>query len=331
VRNSRARSGKEDKPNHYRGKRGPKSLYSIVFLLVSSGAMEMQSASEVKQLHFVTGILIVCIAGFLGGLVSGIGAIVESGRDEEGRYVGTKGIPIPFFLFGRCVVGIGGATAVLLASLSVNKFTGASDIDLLALSALCFVAGSIGYRLLPIVAAQLEKRLGEAEKRVEQAVKQGEKTRDSVGMTSAVITAMGLLDRKEHLTSVVDQTITSLEGWSKEFPKDRSVHIVLARLYRHKKDNLDKAISTLKRFIQKKGNAKDKDVADAYFNIACYLSVKAGHETSTETRSKLIESAFEPLKQSLKISPENKTDAESDDDLKELRTSPNFKNVLSSV
>jgi hypothetical protein len=286
---------------------------------------------ESPQLHYVTGILIVTVAGFMGGLVSAIGAIVESGRDDDGRYVGTKGVPIWFFLLGRCVVGIGGATAVLLASLSVNKFTGASDIDLLALSALCFVAGSIGHRLLPIVAAQLEKRLGEAERKADEAVKQGAKTRDSVGMASAVVTAMGILDRKEQLIAVVDQTIASLEDWSKEFPKDRAVHIVLARLYRNKKENLDKAISTLKNFIKRKGKSRDKDVADAYFNVACYFSVKASQEVGVEAKAKLIEEGIEALKYSLQISPENKPDAQSDADLKEVRTSPKFQDVLTSV
>jgi len=280
-----------------------------------------------QQLHYLTGLLVVCVAGFLGGLVSAIGAMIESGRDSHGRYIATKGVPVWFFLLGRSVVGIGGATAVLLASLSVNKFTGSSDIDLLALSALCFVAGSIGYRLLPMVAAQLEKRIGEAEKKAEEAVKKVEKTSDSVELAKVVVSAMGVLDRKEQMPAIVDQTIDNLERLSKEFPTERSLHIVLGRMYREKKQDFDKAISVLRGFIKRKGKARDKDVADAYFNIACYQSLMAKVQTG-EAKQKLIEEGLSALRSSLEIVPENDQDARTDDDLEELRAAPNFSEAL---
>jgi hypothetical protein len=120
---------------------------------------------------------------------------------------------------------------VLLAALSVNKFTGSSDIDLLALTTLCFVAGSIGYRLLPMVAAQLEKRLGEVEEKAERADKTAKEGSGMASVTNNVLTALQLLDRKEEMSALVDQTISQLETLSQQFPLARALHIVLARLY----------------------------------------------------------------------------------------------------
>jgi hypothetical protein len=65
-------------------------------------------------LHYFTGVLIVCIAGSLGGLIAAVGALVEEGKNTEGsEFIATKGVPVWLFLVGRCVVGIGGAAAIL--------------------------------------------------------------------------------------------------------------------------------------------------------------------------------------------------------------------------
>jgi hypothetical protein len=156
------------------------------------------------------------------------------------------------FIVGRCVVGVGGAAAVLLAALSVNKFTGSSAVDLLASTTLCFVAGSIGYRLLPIVAAQLEKRLGEVEKKADKAVKAAKEGADLASVTSSVLSALQVLDRPEELNAVVDRTIGDLEKLSLQFPQERALHIVLGRLYAEKKHDYHRAISVLRKYITKR-------------------------------------------------------------------------------
>ncbi len=281
-----------------------------------------------ETLHYWNGLEIVIIAGGLGGLVSAIGAVIEGGREKD-QYVATRGVPVPFFIFGRCVVGVGGATAIILAALSVNKFTGSTDIDLLALTALCFVAGSIGYRLLPIVAAQLEKRLGEVEKKAEQADQAAKQGSSQAAVTSNVLIALQVLDRKEELSAVVDQAITQLETLSQQFPQERALHIVLARLYAEKKQDYDSAITVLRRFLKGKGIQKDKDVSDAEFNIACYISFKLAKEKSETKRSELEKEGLEALAESLRIVPGSLNDARTDPDLTALRETAGGRKLLS--
>jgi hypothetical protein len=43
----------------------------------------------------------------------------------------------------------------------------------------------------------------------------------------------------------------------------------------------------LKRFVRNKGNSKDKDVSDAYLNVACYTSLKLAKETDTRKKAEL--------------------------------------------
>lgn len=283
---------------------------------------------DTGNLHYSAGLLIAAIAGGLGGLVSGIGALVEGGKEDEG-YVVAKGVSVGMFIFGRCVVGVGGAAAVLLAALSVNKFTGSSDVDLLALTALCFVAGSIGHRLLPMVAAQLEKRLGEVEKKADRAAKTAKEGADMASVTRNVLVALQLLAQTEELTSIVDHTIGELEKLARQFPQERPVHIVLGRLYAVKKHNYDKAITVLRRFIKQKGKARDKDVSDALFNIACWVSLKLGQETKEDKKAALREEGTKALAESLAIVPGNLKDAKSDPELAALRETEEAQKILS--
>ena len=290
--------------------------------------MAPPSNLDTGNLHYSVGLLIAAIAGSLGGLVSGIGALVEGGKEDE-HYVATKGVSVPMFIFGRCVVGIGGAAAILLAALSVNKFTGSSDVDLLALTALCFVAGSIGYRLLPMVAAQLEKRLGEVEKKADRAARTAKEGAGMASVANTVLVATQLLGSKEELIGIVDRTIGELEALSSQFPQERGVHMVLARLYAEKKHDYDKAIAVLRKFITKKGKAKDLDVSDALFNIASLVSSKLAQETNEDKKAALRKEGTKALAQSLAIVPRNLKDAKSDPELDALRETAEAQKILS--
>jgi hypothetical protein len=253
---------------------------------------------------------------------------VVEGYAQDGRYVAVKEITVWVFILGRCVVGVGGAAAVLLAALSVNKFTGSSNVDLLALTTLCFVAGSIGYRLLPMVAAQLEKRLGEVEKKADRAARTAKEGADMANVTSSVLVALQVLDRKEELTAVVDRTIGQLEALSRQFPQDRALHIVLARLFAQKKNDKDRAIATLRKFVANKGKTRDKDVSDALFNIACYLSLKLAEETNPEKKARLTADGTKALAECLAIVPGNLQDAKTDPELSALRATDETHKIL---
>lgn len=292
--------------------------------------MTQMVAVPPDTLHYANGLAIVAIAGGLGGTVAAVGALVEGGL-EKGHYIAARGVPVWLFILGRCIVGIGGAAAVLLAALSVNKFTGTSDVDLLALTTLCFVAGSIGHRLLPIVAAQLEKRLGEVEKKAERADKAAKEGNDQAAVTSNVLIALQVLDRSEELSAVVDQTIAQLEKLSQQFPRERALHIVLGRLYAEKKQDYENAITTLKRFVSNKGTQKDKDVSDADFNIACYVSLTLAGETNASRKTELETEGIAALSESLKITPGSLKDAKTDPDLATLRATESGRRLLSQA
>ena len=98
----------------------------------------MLLASQNSSLEFSTGLEIVGTSGAMGGMVAAVYALADGGRTKDGKYSAAKGVPVLLFLTARCLVGFGGASAVLFAALSVNKFNGASDVDLLSLAALLF-------------------------------------------------------------------------------------------------------------------------------------------------------------------------------------------------
>ena len=242
------------------------------------------------------------------------------------------------FFGASIVVGIGGALAILLAVLIVGRQEDISKpYDLLTLATLTFVAGTIGHRLLPMVAANLENRIADAERKAERAVrkaKQVEKTTESIGnraeLNREVLTALQLLDRTEALPTIVEDTVGALTKMSTAFPLDRPLHIVLGRVLAEKNGRRLEAIQVLKKFIERKtiGNGKeDDDVAAAWFNIACYEALEMKGATEP-LKARRRENALKALAESLRIQPSNAKDAAEDPDLDGLRELPQFKKLM---
>lgn len=89
-------------------------------------------------------------------------------------------------------------------------------------------------------------------------------------------------------------------------------------------NDLGSALAALDRFLKAKaerGESDDKDYADALYNRACY-KLKLWESTK---REEYKHQAYEDLKRSIEISPENKVDAQNDEDLKPLREEGMFK------
>jgi hypothetical protein len=97
------------------------------------------------------------------------------------------------------------------------------------------------------------------------------------------------------------------------------LHIVLARLYQVKRKQTKEAVDTLRRFIRNKGKSRDKDVADALFNVACYLSIDSQRSAAPEIAEKLQDQSLKALAEPVKILPPNAIDAQTDPDLEALR------------
>jgi len=296
----------------------------------------MLLASQNSSLEFSTGLEIVGTSGAMGGMVAAVYALADGGRTKDGKYSAAKGVPVLLFLTARCLVGFGGAIAALFAALSVNKFNGASDVDLLSLAALSFVAGSIGHRLLPVVAAQVEKQIGDirqkaeqAQNRAENAERKADALHTQIDMGREVGAARQYVASASESPTFTEATKETLESFREGFPLDRGLHFELARLYMKKIHDRPKAISVLKSFIESKAKAglNDRDVADAWFNIACYHA-RPLQGDKAEERKGWEERALAALKISIEIYPSNAQGALQDNDLEGLRELDAFKALI---
>lgn len=293
-------------------------------------------------LELVQGLTIVIVAGGLGGLVYGVAALVDGGRKAGGKYHCVHDVPVPLFLLSKGLVGVGGGMAALLAALTVGRYLEPpKSTDLLSLVGLCFVAGYIGHRILPAVAARLERDLAETKNEVAETKNEVAETKKEVAETKKEVAEaeqatiqlknqinMGLevsraqqilAERQNATTNEVERIRGTLEGYRNDYPLDRSLAIVLGRLYMWILHDRDSAIRVLREFIdhKKRANLLDRDVSDAWFNIGCY--------TCTEVEGKRDagweDDALAALKVSIAINPSNAADAVTDKDFEPLRAS----------
>lgn len=138
---------------------------------------------------------------------------------------------------------------------------------------------------------------------------------------AAVLSAYTALD-KGALADSLQLHIKQLEQLKQHFPVFRMLYIVLGRLYR-KIGNLDQAIGALSEFIgnkEKAGKSGDADTAVAYYNRACYRTLKAGQLTGSASQT-LLDEATADLKEAFKRSPEYKDYAKADPDLEKIKDS----------
>jgi hypothetical protein len=297
-------------------------------------------------LDFWSGIGLSAGYGAIGGFVYGIAALIDSGRNEQGQYELLKRVPWQLYLFGRVLVGLGGGIAALMIVLGMGRFDVPKtepelSIARLSLAAVSFVAGFIAYRLLPAVAARLENELVKTQEKLQDAEKRTDSLQERVDATGAQIeaynalnsdlgTAMEFLNLAQQPTGHRDQLIERLEKHREAFPLHRKLNIVLGRLYRESKEDFDSAIDVLETFVKRKitaGEGKDRDTADALFNVACYCSLKMGFTTG-EKRKNLEDRAVAAITQSVALAPANAIDVQTDRDLKNLRESGRIQHLL---
>lgn len=200
----------------------------------------------------------------------------------------------------RSVVGIGGAFAAILGGSWIGKinYTGNTE-NIVNLSALCVVAGTVADSLMPGIGRRLQdeffqKRVKNLEKnskqnaveiheQIEQTVKKVEEAQTYNVSISHADTA---LSTKTPID--VDRAIDELEALRMTHPSDRTTHVYLGRLYRIKKD-YDTAINILRKFISNLSTLPNapahlnEDTAVAYYNIACYHALKHIHYTEEKT------------------------------------------------
>lgn len=308
-----------------------------------------------SELSFLVVMALILGPSAFGGLLQGCYRyfrMADSGRASKDKQDGRPSLVE--LLVVAPGFGIGGGLSAVLASVWLSKFSvEASLVNMLSIIALTTVAGFIGYRLLPAVAYGLEERLNVTEKTATDARQEAEQLSDRLRQNveefereiseargesmraltiSMAVNALGLKD-EPGLKNSADR-VTNLV---KEQPLDRTVNILLGRLYRwaapYDPNNLDKAITVLRNFVNEKrkaGEGEDVDAADALYNTSCYLTQKTVIVPGLTDQEKgdLFSEALEALEKAIALFPENKKYADEDPDFKPVREHPRFRKLV---
>ena len=291
-------------------------------------------------------LLLILLPGALGGSVQWLSNLVQELKQKD--KVATRKDIAPLPMFTQALVGCGGALATTLVLIAVGKFPEDPSKDWLFLVSLSFVAGFIGHRLLPIVAARLEQQIAESKRASEEAKKASEQAKQvaeqatkDVGKGRAVDEAVDAtfialqkadLENEDLPAERIQTYIRYLEDLSKEEPTKRKLHIMLGRLYR-RLGSYDEAIGVLSRFIEAKeaaGQGSDEHTADAFYNRACCRSVKSKQEEGREA-DELKKEAVDDLGKSVALSPQNATEAKTDNDFDALREDETFRTLVAAA
>ena len=291
-------------------------------------------------------LLLILLPGALGGSVQWLSNLVQDKRQEKKVATAKDIAPLP--MFTQALVGCGGALGITLVLIAAGRFPKKPLDEWLFLVSLSFVAGFIGHRLLPIVAARLEKQVAdsmkaseEAKEASQQAKQVAEQATKDVGKGRAVDEAVDATfialqkadSENEDLPAERIQTyIQYLENLSKQEPTKRKLHIMLGRLYR-KLGSYDEAIGALSRFIEAKtaaGQGSDEHTAAALYNRACYRSQESTHKEGREAYE-LREEAVEDLRKAVTLSPQTATEAKTDDDFDPLKGDEAFRTLVAAA
>ncbi|WOO43172.1 hypothetical protein [Rubellicoccus peritrichatus] len=244
-----------------------------------------------------------------------------------------KRIQSPWFFVGKALVGIGGAFAAILGGIWIGKISfDTSTENILVMISLSIVAGTVAHKLVPGIGRRLEQDLlkgqinnaseaaNEAREIAGQAKEDNLRVKDYFESMSFAETALGRSSAFD-----IDPAIEHLKAIQGEYPFDRVLHIYLGRLYRRKGD-WDNAIHVLKKYIDN-SNSKDNpddniqrkiNIADAYYNIACYHALKAKEMSQKSLKDevyRLEQETIVLLKQAFEGNPANKDASIEDSDL----------------
>lgn len=301
-------------------------------------------------MHYWQALALAILSGFGGGLISAVASLLDPGKTEKG-YEATNGVSVGVFVWGRGLLGIGGAFAVMLAIIVAGRYK--DDVtasNLLFMTSICVVAGFVGQRMLSAVAKRMEDQIAQevdrktkgvrdsVEKVVEEKARETEKvveekareTKVHVNIGDNILAALGTLNARNFDPTEIGQYIKDLESAREnpDYRTDRTLNIVLARLYADGRKDYDQAIAILTRFTEERAKQGPPDInlADGFYNIACY-KVRKMLTVSGDAAVELRAQALAALEKSVKIAPQNAEDAASDRDFRPLSDDPEFKRI----
>ena len=268
-----------------------------------------------QELHFL---VVVCCCIFLFGGIGGIAGGLY--RYKCGHFPCISRWRDLLFIFP--LSGMVCAFGVVVLCSGIGSIFDRSNLFSLGLYVigLSLVSGFFSMRIIPCLGNRLEEQINAVNKRAIAAEKQGKIAMEYNQLISIATTALSTKNMPD-----IDYAIECLSHSISNYYWDRTLNIYLGRLYRAKGD-LNQAILCLRKFIdemykhQKDKTPVEKEaLAVAYFNIACYHSLKIA--TSPIEKDRLLHETEDALQKSFDLMPMLKADALSDDDLSDFRAS----------
>lgn len=221
-------------------------------------------------------------------------------------------------VFTHIVMGMGSAVGLLFLFHFLQLLHADQTVDnVVFLISGCLIAGIGAQRLIPALTNSMTEKLNLIEKEAEE-------TKEIVEETALLAKSAATLDPAASITERM-KAIDNIKAQLSRTPLDRSLNILLGRLYRRVGD-YSGAVGCLELFVKRKEDAGqiDRDLADALYNIACYNSLEWGAKKSQEAKRR----ALENLRRSAVILPENRNDAKNDADFADLRQDPEFLEIV---
>jgi hypothetical protein len=304
-------------------------------------------------------LLLTFVPGLLGGIVYGVSLYLKELDPKSENFPPRGKLSLGVFFFFQAMTGIGGALAALLVMLWAKQFPQSNrefldGKSMLILMTTSFVAGYVANRLLPAVAdslnaqiAKLAEKADNASDAAAAAQQQSTETAKNVEQAQTAtqqtaLLASETLEANNYLadleggdTAKPEKTQALIDGLTdlvKAFPTNRTVNILLGRVYDEAAGDRQSAIAALSAFVDAKKAANDDQnaaTADAYWNLAdYYFFAKEGEpRTDPDMRSKGIEA----MKQSLQRVPSYFDALMHDDDFAALRNAPEAAAMLAAA
>lgn len=292
-----------------------------------------------SSISWMVYLAVIVISGAVGGFISVVSeslrisleSLKNTGNDEYKTSQKVRAYRDPWLLVGGSLVGVAGAFAVIFMITWVARFSYSNTPnDIVLLTSLCIMGGFFSQRYMPLVGRRFEeelfrRRLESSEIEVEKAKSKSEEASDLANALSEASTA---LDTKS--PADLRRAVQTMEAEGAKFPEHRIFHIYWGRLYRNLA-RYDDAVHVLRRFIYDikanpiTGNSGPtiRDAADASYNVACYLSLKAKSVVEQQGQQTYVDQlrgeAIIALQEAITGNPENMDLAKGDSDLDFIR------------
>jgi ElaB/YqjD/DUF883 family membrane-anchored ribosome-binding protein len=311
-------------------------------------AMVFPASTSFSTQEFWLAIALTAIPGILGGVTYGASIFLKEIKAQRTDWPPSGNLSKLSFFAAQALSGMGGSLAALLVTLWANRFPEQFYEIKTWLTLVCtgFVAGYVANRLLPAIADSLYNRLKQLSDKADEAGVKAEETRQAVNQANervsaaeqktkqAVQLATEMVRARDYLAgkdfaqrSKTMAQIATLTELAESFPTNRTLNILLARLYDEAVGDRQNAIAVLTAFLEakkKSGTDNDADMADGLWNLANYFEVEGQQRNDPALRTKAVET----IQQSLQLVPAYYSDLMTDQDFAPLTNSEEGKAML---